>query len=172
MSLYKITEDILHLLDSMDEYINPDTGEIKPEFDAQLNTLSGGFDKAADNLAAYIKGLKAEAEMIKAEAGEMYDKASARTARAKKLTDFLGMEMKALGKDKLKTDRFSIYFQKNPDRVEVEMPVQLPPEYQRVTIEAKIDLLKQALKDKSITLEELAGAGVSIVQGTEGVRIK
>lgn len=88
------------------------------EVDEQLiwDTLEGidmEFEEKADNYAKLIKGLAADAEVLKKEEERLYCRRKALENRASWLKSKLEENMRFIGKTKFKTELFSFNIQKN-----------------------------------------------------------
>ena len=80
MTLYEINEQMLALVD-------PETGEIT-DLDA-LDALSLAWDEKVENIALWIKNLKAETAAIKAEEESLYARRKAAENKAERLNQYL-----------------------------------------------------------------------------------
>lgn len=99
-TLYDIDEKILACIDQ-------ETGEIiDPE---QLDALQIEREAKLENVALWIKDLKAEAEALKAEKQAFADRQKAAEAKAESLKKWLA---DALGGEKFKTTRVAVSFRK------------------------------------------------------------
>lgn len=98
--LYEIDEKILACIDQ-------ETGEIiDPE---QLDALQIEREAKLENVALWIKDLKAEAEALKAEKQAFADRQKAAETKAESLKKWLA---DALGGEKFKTTRVAVSFRK------------------------------------------------------------
>ena len=65
MKLYELADQIEFLINS---HIDPETGELSEDCVTELAALEVAFEEKAVNVALYIKGLRAAADAVKAEA--------------------------------------------------------------------------------------------------------
>ena len=106
MTIYEINEGILNCID-------PETGEII-DID-KLNELELERDAKIENVACWIKELKAEAEAIKAEKLALAERQKVAENKAESLKKWLAY---ALNGEKFKTAKCSVSFRKT-ESVEV-----------------------------------------------------
>ena len=117
-TLYDIDERITALID-------PDTGEIT-DFDA-LEQLQIERTAKLENVALWIKNLKADAEMYKAEAQSFTEKQKRAEAKADSLKRYL---TNALGGQKFKSALCDVTFRRS-ESVNVQDITQIPEQYIR-----------------------------------------
>ena len=101
MTIYEINEGILNCID-------PETGEII-DID-KLNELELERDAKIENVACWIKELKAEAEAIKAEKLALAERQKVAENKAESLKKWLAF---ALNGEKFKTAKCSVSFRKS-----------------------------------------------------------
>lgn len=153
MKLYEIDNAILDCIDL-------ETGEVV-DID-KLNELQIERDTKVENVALWIKDLKAEAEAIKAEKLKLAERQKVTENKAESLKKWLTY---ALNGEKFKTARCAISF-RNSESVEVteEGLENLMKEHDELltykTPEPNKTAIKQALKDG------LSVDGVQLVQNT------
>lgn len=138
MTLYEIIKEIADFHFNIDE----DTGEILNVM--QLDELEMARDEKAENVALYIKNLRAEAEAIKAEEKAL---ASRRKQTERKAESLAGYLQYCLGGDKLKTPRVAVSYRKS-QRVECDDISMVPEKYLRYK-DPELDkaAIKEAIKD-------------------------
>ena len=89
MKLYEINEEIIK---AFDEAIDPETGElIDEEAYERLSNLQEEFDDKVENLALYVKDLKAQAVALKTEKDNLAKRQKAAERRAQSIENFLTM---------------------------------------------------------------------------------
>ena len=138
MKLYEIEDAIMDVFD-------PETGEILDE--DKLARLEMERDKKIENIALYIKDLKAEAEAIKTEKMNLTKRQQTAENHAESLKRYL---TKCLDGEKFKTARVAISYRKSEtvefiDGFDINL---LPDQYQRKRDpEADKTALKDALKE-------------------------
>ena len=109
-NLYEIDEKILECIANC---IDPDTGEIIDS--EQLEALQMERQTKLENVALYIKNLKADAAMYKAEKQAFEERQAAAEKRAESLSEWL---KNALDGQKFKTEKAEVNFRKT-QKVEV-----------------------------------------------------
>lgn len=168
MNLYQIQENISERLEHLQERL--DNGELPPPDDSEVQELLGLIEgDLADKLEAYryvILNKEAQeksykAEITKLQQGKKYVENDIGRLKRAMLT-----AVKASGQKKFEFDVGSVAIQKSPESVRLDIdPKHLPPEFQKVTVEADTAAIKKFLKDGG----EIKG--VTLVQG-EHLRIK
>lgn len=145
MNLYEINEEMLNCIDA-------ETGEVDT---AKLDELTMLRDEKLENIALWIKDLKAEADALKAEKQAFAARQSAAEHRAESLKNYL---TGFLHGEKFKTTRCAISFRKT-ESVKITNELELPPEFTSVEIKADKNAIKQAIKSgQTVT-------GAEIVEG-------
>ncbi len=117
MKLYEINEAILNCVD-------PETGEADPE---KLDELLMMRDEKLENLALWVKELKAEAVAIKAEEEALAKRRQKKERRAESIKDYLKKEL--AGK-RFETSRAVCSFKKS-QKVEITNLDKIPDDYLR-----------------------------------------
>ena len=142
MKLYEIDQAIMDCIDM-------ETGEIVNE--ELLNDLQMERDTKIENVALWIKELKAEAEALKAEKMAFAERQKVAENKMESLKKWLAY---ALNGEKFKTVRASVTF-RTTDKVEIADIYKLDENYLRYKEpEADKDAIKKALKAG----QEVAGA--------------
>lgn len=121
MTLYEIIKEIENFQFTIDE----ETGEILNVM--QLDELTIAKDEKAENVALFIKNLRAEAEAIKAEEKALATRRKQTERKAQSLTEYLQY---CLDGDKLKTPRVAVSYRKST-RVECDDLSAVPEQYLR-----------------------------------------
>lgn len=141
MSLYEYTSVFTQLFDDFDalctyepkkdengNYID-DGGNIISDINAYrqelqeawFDTLSGieeEFDVKAENVAAYIKGLKAEADALKAEGAALNRRQKAKENQIERLKAYLLENMQLINRQKIDTPRARLSIRTNAESVQ------------------------------------------------------
>jgi len=161
MKLYEITEELL-------EAANHEGDELtEEELHQRLNNLAMNFSDKAEGITRLIKNIDAYASAADEEAKRLQAVRKSAQNRAQWLKRYLQDNMQALELTKLQAGVFRLGIQKNPPRVVVDDPGQIPMEYAEEITELRID--KTALK--SALQEGQQIPGVHIEQG-ESLRIR
>ena len=145
VSLHSAADDVRHLLDEID----PDTGEMSPEFE-QARALVATKSVA---VAAYLLGEERQAEMVEQYAADLMARVKASRRRAKWLRDYLCSHMAACGITEIRDERGLFKVTRQPERdtaVEVFDAHQVPADYLR-EVPAKYEpdktLIRRAIDD-------------------------
>lgn len=132
-SLYEINKSML-------ECVDMETGEVIDE--EKLNGLEMEKEEKLENIALWIKNLKAEAEMVKAEKERLDKRIKACKNKAEQLTKLLADNLDGA---KFKTSKVNITYRKS-DRVEVTDIEVIPQEFLKLEVTVNKTELKKALK--------------------------
>ena len=156
MTIYEINEQILNCIDS-------ETGEII-DID-KLNELELERDAKIENVACWIKELKAEAEAIKSEKLALAERQKVAENKAESLKKWLAY---ALQGEKFKTAKCSVSFRKT-ESVEVtdEGLSNLMKEHDELLTYKAPEPNKKAIKDA--IKDGLSVEGVQLVQNTSTI---
>lgn len=139
MNLYQINEAIENAFMNC---IDPETGEIVGDTSV-LDDLQIQRDEKIENIALYIKNLKAEAEAIQNEERKLKSRRQTCENRADWLKKYLANNLQG---EKFKTARVAVSWRKSQS-VEVEDVWQLPDEFVRMADpEPNKTAIKEALK--------------------------
>lgn len=155
MTLYEINEAIANFQFNIDE----ETGEILNAM--QLDELNMARDEKAENVALFVKNLRAEAEAIKAEEKSLASRRKQTERKAQSLTDYLQY---CLDGDKLKTPKVAVSYRKSV-RVECDDMSAVPEKFLRFK-EPELDktAIKNAIKagedDTGCRLEEYTSMSI------------
>ena len=143
MKLYKLAEGFNTLFDSFDAINNwePDTDSngqpidddgniienpvlykvnmLNAWFDT-LESIEGEFDKKAENIAVFIKEIKAEADLLKAEEQSLRKRRQTKERQIDSLKTYLLTQMQEIGKSKIDTQKALISIRNNAPSLVVD----------------------------------------------------
>ena len=157
MKLYEIKDSILNVLEAIEEETDQ-TG---------LNAILNGLkEEKADkclNIAAYIKGLNAEAEALKLEKKRLEDRARTLTNKSERLKEYLQFNLDP--GEKFKDTRAVISWRKSQSVMVSIDPHDLPEKYRKVEYSALKSEIKADIK------EGIAVPGCELVE-KENIQIK
>ncbi len=161
MQLYKITDELL-------EAANHEGDELtEEELHRRLNSLAMEFTAKAEAITRLIKNIDAYASAVDEEGKRLQAVKKSAQNRAQWLKHYLQQNMQALEITKLQAGVFRLGIQKNPPRVVVDDPDQIPRDYAEEVTELRID--KNALKSALQAGQNVPGAHIE--QG-ESLRIR
>ena len=134
----------------------------KETIDSLYTELDGLYESREAKLESYvhvIKNAEAAAKACKEQANEFYAKSKALDGLARRLKETLLGDLTQHGEKTANAGLFKITRRKSPASVIVLVPAsELPPEFQRVRIEADKTALKKALSENGgingVTLDE------------------
>ena len=157
MTIYEIDNEIMNCIDV-------ETGEVIDT--EKLNDLQMERDAKIENVALWIKELKAEAEAIKNEKQALADRQRVAENKAESLKNWLAY---ALNGEKFKTSKCSISY-RNSESVEVteEGLEALMRDHEDLLTYKTPEPNKKAIKD-AIKNDGLTVAGVQLVQKTSTI---
>ena len=166
MTLYELTDSWLKVQQMME-----DTEDMEAVLDT-LEAIEGGIEDKAENYGKLIRNLTADVESIKAEEERLAKRRRAISNNIDSLKDRLLFTMKAIEKDRIKTDLFSFTIANNPPTAQVDNEPAFI-EWARANdnrfIREKVELNKKALAEALKGGEDINGA--KLIQ-TKGLRIR
>ena len=121
MKLYELTNDFQQLFESLDEMTDNEnlTEEERQNLEtAWYDTLEGiemEFDDKAENVAAYIKMVKSEAEMLKAEESSLKARRLQKEKHIERLKSYLLENMNRISRKKIDGAMARISVRNNPE---------------------------------------------------------
>lgn len=143
------------------------SGEIDEEvLQDTLDSMSYAIDEKAEGYAIVDLELAASEEKLANEIKRLQARKSSITKNRKRIKDSLRDEMVAMGKEKIKTEKFTIYVQNNPPKVEIQDDADIPYTYY---VEQKPKLDKIALMDDLKRGKKVKGAEIT---QSKSVRIR
>ena len=160
LTIYEIDTAIIEAAEALQEVFDEDTGEVYDidrfeQLKADLDALQMERDKKISNVACWIKNLKAEAEAIKLEKMNLAKRQQVAENKAESLKKYLEY---ALHGEKFEDARCKISYRKS-EGIHFADDFQystLPPQFVKVTVDAKKTELKAALKNG----EEIPGVSL------------
>jgi len=160
MKLYDLTHNYQNLLELMDDESIP-----QEEITAALNGLEGEFNLKAENIAKLMRSMESDTKAIKDEENRLSKRRKALENRVISLKTYLSDSMRAIGKDKIKGDIFTLSFGKCPPSVYISDEALIDEAY----------YVDNPIIDKKLILTELKGGhkvnGAELKQETS-LRIK
>ena len=154
-NLWNKTQDLIDLEDAIAEVANSEElSEAEKDEQSQLlfqQWLGKEEDwKAKLESAAYaVKCLEKEAEAVKSMIDDLKVRYASKLNSASKLKKYILLAMQERRETKVKGKYSTIYQQTRQPVILRVTPEELPGEYQRVKVEAKLNDIKQALKKTS-----------------------
>ena len=119
--LYELTDEYLTLWDSLND---PDADWDAAE--AVLKGIETALDSKVENCAKAIRGMESEEESILAEIERLQKRANALEKKTQSLKNYVQAEMETAGRDKIRTDLFTIAIQRSPDKLIVHSEEHIP----------------------------------------------
>lgn len=157
-TLYELTEKYQHVLDlaeQLDAEVLKDT----------LDSIDDAIEVKVENTAKVLKEMDGQTLAISAEIKRLQERKATLENNSRNLKGYLQAEMEKVGKEKIKTELFSIGIQNNPPSVYVYNEALLPEGF-FIPQAPKVD--KKALKEE-LKHGEIPGA--ELKQG-RGLRIR
>ena len=114
MKLYELTQNYRNLQELLDDETIPQDEILKA-----LNGLEGQFDEKAENIVKVMKSIDADVKGLKDEEKRLSDRRKSLENRSINLKAYLTDSMRAIGKEKIKGNIFTLAFQKNPPSVDI-----------------------------------------------------
>lgn len=144
--LYELAANYQRLLAAEDETMDTTTGEVSNEFGAALVALQDAIEVKAENCAAVLASLKADAEALKAEEERLRTRRKAIEANTERLRHYVRDCMVQAGVNKLKSPRFSLTVQAGKQKVQIDNEAALDGDYLTVTVVPNKAAITEALK--------------------------
>ena len=166
LTLFELTAEIDNLLDEIvDAEIARDTETLEALY-AELDALYEARESKQIGYVHVVKNADAAAKACKAEANAFYARAKALENIGRRLKDTLQQDLIHHGEKSVTAGKFKIALQNGQPRVMLNIPPEeLPADYQRVSIDADKNALKDALKNGT----EIDGVAL---EPTEHIRIR
>lgn len=123
MKLFEISndfEELFNQLESFEEIEDPEEREIATG--AWFDTLDGmesEFDRKAENVAQYIKELRAESDAIREEEKVLAARRKSKEKRSESLTAYLMNCMEQIHRDKIETARCKLSIRRNAPSLKI-----------------------------------------------------
>ena len=162
MNLYEIKEHFLTILDAIGDSDAPEEDE---NLLVALQGINASFEEKIENCAKYVRGVEAEADVIKAEADRLRDKAAALTNKAKRMKQRMHEAMDEIGSQGVKGEHLTIALQNSNPALVVDDAAKIPADYW-VAQEPKLDKKKALADAKAVEVP-----GCSVVR-SQHLRIK
>ena len=165
MTLYELTSEYAELLAMLED------PEIDDEVIADtLEGLTGEIEVKADGYARVIRQMDADAKVIKTEEDRLYNRRKSLENRIAYLKNRLQYAMELTGSTKIKTELFNIGIQKNPARVVIDSPENIPAAF-LIPQDPKVDTaaIKESLKNED---EAPIWDGIAHLEQSESLRIR
>lgn len=146
MTLYELTGQFKELLEMIEN------GDISQDIlKDTLEGLEGEIEVKADGYAKVIKELEGKQLTLEAEIDRLSQRKASIENNIKTMKESLQKAMTVTGKTKFKTDLFSFNIQKNPARLVIDNPKEIPEKY-LIPQEPKINnaAIKNYLSDTGI----------------------
>jgi len=121
-----------------------------------LEALEGEIETKADGYAKIIRELEGKAELLKSEIDRLSNRKTAIENNIKSMKEALQNAMYITGKVKFKTNLFNFGIQKNPPKLVIDKPEEIPEEF-LIPQPPKVDnaKLKEILKEKELPFAHL-----------------
>lgn len=150
-TLYELTGQFKELL----EMIEAEEMDLDTVRDT-LEAIEGEIEYKADGYAKVIRELEGKTAVLKDEIDRLSKRKSVIENNIKNLKQALETAMRATGKTKFKTELFSFNIQKNPPKLVIDKPEEIPEEY-LIPQEPKIDTkaIKEILKEHELPFARL-----------------
>lgn len=144
-TLLDISEDVRALQAALDE----EAGELTPALEDWFAKVQADLEGKTDNYCALIREFELRAAVRKEESDRLQKRIAADMGLARRLKARLQSFMEETGTPKIETPRYRVSVAGNGGKEPLEInapPEDLPPDCQRVTVEADTDALREYLK--------------------------
>ncbi len=164
MKLFELVPAYQGIMDEMEQAIS-DPDRMTMLLDT-LESVELALDIKVDGYCKMMTMLN-DTDGMKAESKRLADRAKAQENAAKALKERLHFAMEVLGKDKIKTELFTVSLQDNPGKVDIHDLDKIPAEFKRTTITVEPD--KKAIGDALKSGKEVDGA---VLMTSKSLRIR
>lgn len=158
MSLFTINQQIADAIEVMYEEAD-ENGVVDT---TKIDELQVELDTKIENIALYIKNLKAEKEAIDAEVKTMKERSDRLDKRVESLKSYLTNGMMAAEKDSFKSPKTEISFRKSYV-TEILDEDQIPEDYKKEVLNVEVKIDKNAIKD-AIRKQGIEVPGAQVVE--------
>ena len=128
MNLYELSSKYQALLDYA-QSVDATDEEQAEVFQSTLDSLDGAIEDKAEGIAHILKQLEYDELIVNEEIKRYQEKKKALVNNQKSLKRYLQDSMEYMQKDKIKTPKFSINIQNNPQKLVVEDESEIPKAY-------------------------------------------
>ena len=136
--LYELTDDYLSLWESLSD---PEADWTEAE--EKLRGIERAFDDKVSACAKMIRNMEAEETALTREIDRMSRRHDALVRKTKAIKEYVKAEMETSGREKVRTDVFTVSVQHSPDKVHVVDETRIPPQYYQTTKRLdKIEVLR------------------------------
>lgn len=143
MKLYEINEELRSLMEMVS--VDEETGEVLGDIDFdRINDLVLERDEKIENIALFIKELRAEIEAMKTEVKKFNERIGVKTNKIKSLSNYLDFILTGMHSTRFETSRVVVSYRKS-EAVEVEEN-RLPKKYMKVELSPDKTMIKNLIK--------------------------
>lgn len=143
MTLYEIKENYLAFLDSIEGNEIP-----QDVIKDTLDSIEGDLTEKVDNIASYIKNLKAEANSIREEEKALADRRRSKEYKIERLENYLSETLQTLNKNLIETPRNRVSFRKSQVLMYTDADAStLDDKWFRIKYELNKEMITKALKN-------------------------
>lgn len=155
MTLYEINSQIDQLVEELFNSVDEETGEVSAELTEALDQLNLAKEEKLENIACFIKNLKAESAAIDEEIKTLKARLDAKENKIERMKEYLAY---CMGDElKFETAKVSLSFRKSK-AVEITDEENIPEAYIVIKTTSRVD--KVAIKHAIDKGEEVPGASL------------
>jgi hypothetical protein len=156
MKLYELTDNYARLLEMVE------AGEDVAD---TLEAITDAIEVKAENTAKVIRSIEAQAKAIREEETRLADRRRSLENESGRIKQYLELELRRVGLDKVKGNIFTVSLQKNPPSCEVTDESIIPTEY----IKTVTSIDRKSILDAIKAGQAVPGAEIKI---SESLRIR
>lgn len=143
MKLYEINEELRSLMEMVS--VDEETGEVLGDIDFdRIDELVLERDTKIENIALFIKELRAEIEAMKTEVEKFNDRIRVKTNKVTSLSNYLNFILIGMHSTRFETSRVVISYRKS-EAVEVDEN-KLPKKYMKAKLSPDKTMIKNLIK--------------------------
>ena len=132
--LYELTDEYLALWDSLQD---PEADWTEAE--EKLRGIERAFDDKVSACAKMIRNMESEETALTREIDRMSRRRDALVRKTKAIKEYVKAEMEMSGREKVRTDVFTVSVQHSPDKVHVTDEAKIPAQYYYYQITKRLD---------------------------------
>ena len=125
--LYELTDDYLSLWESLSD---PEADWTEAE--EKLRGIEKAFDDKVSACAKMIRNMESEETALTHEIDRMSRRHDALVRKIKAIKEYVKAEMETSGREKVRTDVFTVSVQHSPDKVHVVDETEIPAQYYQI----------------------------------------
>lgn len=148
LSGYEFNARVLELIAEIDSAEAQDSAELVAELEATLTELYPAIDAKRESYVHVVRSAEAQASALREESRRLAQRAHKMQTLAKRLKQVVHDDLGANGEVSAHAGIFRLRIAQSPPRVKLQVPPErLPRQFQKVSVSANTNAIRQALQD-------------------------